>query len=109
MRICTDSQSALGRLREGPTAQKDVLVDGTWQRLREITDWETLLSLQWVPGHAGLPGSEMADRVASTAADLNQDGAPVNLQSARARLRRHAHGEWKGRIQSTHYFQDVGP
>ena len=90
VRICTDSQSVLGRLREGPAAQRDALADSVWQRLRELTDWGTHLSLQWVPGHAGPSGNEMADDVARAAADLNQDGAPVDLQSARSRLRRHA-------------------
>ena len=53
VRICTDSQSVLGLLREGPAAQRDALADSVWQRLRELTDWGTHLSLQWVPGHAG--------------------------------------------------------
>ena len=56
VRICTDSQSTHGQLREGPAAQRDVLVDRVWQRLREVTAWGTHLSLQWVSGHAGLPG-----------------------------------------------------
>ena len=46
------------------------------------------------------------------AADLSQEGAPVpvDLQSARARLRRHTHGEWEENgIQSARYFQEVGP
>ena len=51
-------------MREGPAAQRDVLVDKVWQRLRELTDRETYLSLQWVAVHAGLPGNETADKVA---------------------------------------------
>ena len=109
MRICTDSLSALGRLREGPAVHRDVLADRAWQRLRDLTDRETYLSLQWVPGHAGLPANEMTDELTRETAERNQDGVPVDLQSERARLRRHAHREWEERIQSTRYFQEVGP
>ena len=89
--------------------QTDVVVDRVWQRLRKLSDRGAHLSLQWVPRHAGLPGKEMADEVARAAANLSQHGAPVNLQSARAMLQRHAHREWEERIQSTRYFQEVGP
>ena len=37
MWICIDFQSALGCLREGPVAQRDVLVNRAWQRLRKPT------------------------------------------------------------------------
>ena len=77
------------------------MVDRVWQRLRELSDRGTHLTLQWVPRHAGHPGNAMADEVARAAANLGQHGAPVNLQSARAMLQRHAHREWKERIQST--------
>ena len=87
----------------------DVVVDRVWQRLRELNDRGTHLNLQWVPGHAGFPGNEMGDEVALAAANLSQDEAPVDLQSARARLRMHDRWEWEGRIQSTHYFQEVCP
>ena len=109
VRICTDSQSALGRLKEGPAAQRDALADSIWWRLHELTDRRTRLTLQWVPGHAGLPGNELADGVARAAADLDQDRAPVDLQSARSRLRRHAHREWVEHVQPTRYFREVGP
>ena len=64
VRICLDSHSALGRLREGPAAQRDVVVDRVWQRLRDLSDRGTHLTLQWVPRHASLPGNAMADKVA---------------------------------------------
>ena len=82
VRLCSDSQSALGRLKKGPVAQRDAPADSVWRRLLELTDRGTHLTLQWVPGHAGLPGNELADEVARAAADLDQDRAQVDLQSA---------------------------
>ena len=109
VRICTDSQSALTRLKGGPAAQTDVLADRVWRRLRGLADRGTRLILQWVPGHAGLPGNELADEVARAAADLCQDEVPIDLQSAKARIRRHAHEEWEERLRPTRYFKEVGP
>ena len=60
---------------EGPTAQRDALADSVWRRLSELADRGTHLMLQWVPGHAGLPGNELADKVARAAADLDQKHA----------------------------------
>ena len=47
--------------------------------------------------------------MARAAADLDQNGAQIDLQSAKARLRRHAKGEWEERVKQTRYFQEVCP
>ena len=109
VRICSDSQSALRRLKYGPAAQTDFLADNVWRRLRDLADRGVRLHLQWVPGHAGLPGNELADEVARAAADLGQAEASVDLQSAKSRLRRHAYREWEERIRPTRYYQENGP
>ena len=61
------------------------------------------------PRYAGLPGNELAGEVARSTADLCRDEAPVDLQSAKSRLRRHAHGEWEDRFRPSRYFEEVGP
>ena len=79
-----------------------------WQRLLDLADRGTHTSLQWVPGHAGLPGNELADEIAREAANLEQHDVPIDLPSAKARLRRHAHREWEQRLQPTRYALQNG-
>ena len=85
------------------------MADRVWRRLRALANSGTLLRLQWVPGHAGLPGNELADEVARAAADLDQGEAPIDLSSAKARLKRHAFHEWEQHIRPTRYFEENGP
>ena len=80
-----------------------------WTRLRTLADRGTHITLQWVPGHAGLAGNELADEVAREAAELSQAGAKVDLSSAKSRLHRLAHNEWTNQLRSTRYYEENGP
>ena len=113
VRLCTDSQSALMRLKEGPAEQADKLPDEIWQRLNRLGRKHSI-HLQSVPGHAGIPGSEIADEVARQAAQLEQKEVPVNLAAAKARLKLHLGREWvesNKDIDAKHarYYGIVGP
>ena len=65
--ICTDSQSALAALREGPSAQRTEPGAEVWNRLLEIAAPARPVTLQWVPSHCGIPGIEAADTLAGEA------------------------------------------
>lgn len=108
VRVCTDSQSALSRLAEGPVSQTEVLPSSVWLRLSALERRGAHITLQWVPGHAGLPGNEQADELARGAATLDQSRAPVDLASAKGCLRRHAHLKWTEKITTTRYAQECG-
>ncbi|XP_043199156.1 uncharacterized protein LOC122368902 [Amphibalanus amphitrite] len=80
--ICTDSQSALAALREGPAAQHSPLGGAIWRALRGLTAGDRQVHLQWVPSHCGLEGNERADSIAKEASNLAQDQAPIDVQTA---------------------------
>ncbi|KAF0287014.1 hypothetical protein FJT64_014494 [Amphibalanus amphitrite] len=80
--ICTDSQSALAALREGPAAQHSPLGGAIWRALRGLTAGGRQVHLQWVPSHCGLEGNERADSIAKEASNLAQDQAPIDVQTA---------------------------
>ena len=53
-------------------------------RLRSV---EYPLTIQWVPGHCGIPGNEMADVAAKEASKMEGEYAPTTLGSVCCRIR----------------------
>ena len=73
--ICSDSRSALDALRLPSDGDADGI---TCLRLEILQAGAAEVCLQWVPGHCGLRGNEIADRVAKASAGVGmQAGAPV--------------------------------
>ncbi|KAF0302217.1 putative RNA-directed DNA polymerase from transposon BS [Amphibalanus amphitrite] len=79
--ICTDSQSALAALREGPAAQSSPLGSEIWDALRRLTTGGRRIHLQWVPSHCGLGGNEETDRLAGEAGALDQEDTMVDVRT----------------------------
>ena len=81
--FCTDSQSALAALREGPASQTSPLEIEIWEALVRLQRAHTQqIYLQWVPSHCDIPGNERADSVAKDAAALPQEAVPVDVRTA---------------------------
>ncbi|KAF0312087.1 hypothetical protein FJT64_001803 [Amphibalanus amphitrite] len=76
--ICSDSQSALATLREGPASQKTLLGAAIWTELAALAGPSRRIHLQWVPSHCGVDGNERADQIAEAAA-LPQAAVPVDV------------------------------
>lgn len=88
--ICTDSQSLLKTLESGMSECRTSIGD----LCRAIKRVPGRLTLQWVPGHCGLLGNEIADRAAREAACSLDDPsavepAPISFSGAKTAIRFH--------------------
>jgi len=61
--ICPDSQAALKALQAAKTTSP--LVQKCQKVLNGICNWRHTVGLYWVPGHAGVQGNKIADRLAT--------------------------------------------
>ena len=82
--ICTDSQAVLTALKSGKS--------GTSLALHELRSRLGLVSgeviLQWVPGHCGLAGNELADQAANHARSADGPRTGISYGAAKSYWRR---------------------
>ena len=93
----TDSQSALSILSSAPSYFLPESLWNVWSLASSLSN-NTTLSLQWVPGHAGLPGNEKADLLAKTGASLPTDAIPCPLSPVIAKFRYSQYRNWRRHI-----------
>jgi ribonuclease HI len=77
--IVTDSQS----LCKGLSSNNPDL-EPLQKKMRSLPN---KITLQWVPGHFGIAGNELADRAAKEATRLNGPDKPLTFRAVRARVR----------------------
>ncbi|KAJ9438293.1 Tbingi protein [Diplonema papillatum] len=73
--ILSDSQSFLKTLSAGPHAQVEPLAIECWKILSDLEARGYLATLQFVYGHCGLEGNDVADNLAKTAALAHRQAA----------------------------------
>jgi len=78
--IATDSQSLCSALQSRST-DAGVLI-------KELAKCPGKIIIQWIPGHSGIPGNDMADEQAKEATTLDQEGRGVSYKSACATINR---------------------
>ena len=87
VRVFTDSRSAIQRLSGGPLNQTEQTAVDVWRKLLRVSEGRSV-AFQWVPSHCGIARNEEADRIANEAARLDQSQAPIDLETAKAVIRR---------------------
>ena len=99
--LCCDSQAAIEAI-SGAADSQSLLVRRIEERMTDISAAGHQLQLQWVPGHAGLPGNEEADRLAAIGSRRPQATVPIDLQSARLAVARRARDMCAARARAAH-------
>ena len=91
--IFTDSLSTIQALENGTEANKEMIqLSRSIHHL--INSHRVQIVLQWIPGHAGLPGNEKADELAKRGASLPQPETPVSYQTACQMIKSNLREEW---------------
>ena len=93
----TDSQSALSILSSAPSYHLPESLWNVWSLASSLSN-NTILSFQWVPGHASLPGNEKADLLAKAGASLPTDAIPCPLPPVVAKVRYSQYHNWRRHI-----------
>jgi ribonuclease HI/exonuclease III len=77
--IITDSQSLCKGLQNNNPDLEPLL--------KRIHSLPNKITIQWVPGHCGIAGNELADKAAKEATSMDGPGKPVSFRAVSARVR----------------------
>ena len=88
--ILTDSQSAVRKLCSGAAAATEEFEFDVWAKLRDLTISRSCrVTVQFVPGHAGIAGNELADAAAEAGRQMLCDVCRLSFSCAKCIVRAH--------------------
>ena len=91
--IFSDAKSVLQALESGKL--DNTSIKNLTKRLDSfITDHNVDTTLQWIPGHADIPGNERADKLAKKGASCPQTDVPTSLETAKQLIRCNKKESW---------------
>ena len=108
--ICSDSAAALIALRRGTSRARNDLVNEVLIGLYKVEKAGCDVGFLWVPGHAGVEGNEVADKIARNALKKTYinvkvlAGRPEMYSIIREGLEREWQEEWENEQRGRLYF-----
>ena len=108
----SDSQAALKGLKIGPNRANQAIYEKIYKKAKEIKDKGIIIHFEWVPGHMGIYGNEMADQAAKYGADWvepapNELGLSISFlnRKLKERVLSNWSNIWKRSRQNDQYKQ----
>jgi ribonuclease HI len=105
--ICTDSQSLISALANGPLCQGSKLLSEIWETLVHLAEVRGVKKVvfQFVYSHCGVERNETADKMAEEALrkfkSVDQRKAPIPLQAVKAMIKLQCRNGWKSDLEVT--------
>ena len=84
--VFLDSQAAIRRLQHTEPEPGQELAMRAQAAARRLQAQQVTVTVQWVPGHAGVEGNEQADRAAKRAAARPVEEGVISLAHVRRRV-----------------------
>ena len=93
--VFSDSMSVLQAVEGGGDYRGDKNILSLVKQMG--TSYGVRVTLQWVPGHSGVPGNETADQLSKTGASLPQTDTVASLQTCRGIIQAKSRDQWLNR------------
>ena len=101
--VCTDSQSSIRKLQQGPIQTEGGRISKLWEKLFRVAS-QMHITIQFVPSHCGIVRNEHVDELAKSALDTcDQRAAKVSLDCAVTAVKGSINTRWKTGIPTTSY------
>lgn len=105
--IISDSQSAIKAIANPSNKPGQAIVHRILDRISTFRDRRIKLRLHWIPGHAGIEGNELADRLAKQAVTSEKQHrfgrlVSTSKRTARRKIQEEWQEEWKTSPKGQH-------